>query len=35
MNGYKQINNVTGGMGAWAAAGLPMVDNAGQLLDKP
>ncbi len=30
MNGYQHIHNVTGGMNAWAAAGLPMVDNAGE-----
>ena len=30
MNGYTHINNVTGGMNAWTAAGLPMVDNAGE-----
>jgi rhodanese-related sulfurtransferase len=29
MNGYKNIYNVTGGMSAWASAGLPMVDNEG------
>lgn len=30
MNGYTHINNVTGGMNAWAAANLPMIDNAGE-----
>ncbi len=29
-NGFRRIRNVTGGMGAWAAAGLPMVDAAGE-----
>lgn len=34
MNGYRHIHNVTGGMNAWASAGLPMVDGAGQPLNK-
>jgi hydroxyacylglutathione hydrolase len=29
MSGYTRIHNVTGGMGAWHAAGLPMVDVEG------
>ena len=29
-NGFRRVRNVTGGMGAWAAAGLPMVDAAGE-----
>ena len=32
MNGYTHVNNVTGGMNAWAAAKLAMVDNAGELV---
>lgn len=29
-NGFRRVRNVTGGMGAWAAASLPMVDDAGK-----
>ena len=32
MNGFKHAHNVTGGMNAWAAAGLPMVDHIGNPL---
>ena len=28
--GYRKLRNVTGGMSAWAAAGLPMVDGNGR-----
>jgi len=34
MNGYKHIYNVTGGMTSWSAAGLPMVDGAGNVVTK-
>jgi hydroxyacylglutathione hydrolase len=30
--GFRRVRNVTGGMGAWAAAGLPVVDDAGEPL---
>ena len=29
-NGFRRVRNVAGGMGAWAAAGLPMVDATGE-----
>ena len=29
-NGFKNIYNITGGMNAWAAAGLPMIDAEGR-----
>ena len=29
-NGFRRVRNVTGGMGAWAAARLPMVNAAGE-----
>ena len=31
-HGYRHVHNVTGGMGAWTAAKLPMVDAAGRAL---
>ena len=35
MNGYKHIFNLTGGMSAWAASGLPMVDVQGRPVARP
>ena len=29
-NGFRRVRNITGGMNAWAAAGLPMVDGTGK-----
>lgn len=35
MNGFKHVHNVTGGMSAWAAAGLSMLDAHGSTVSKP
>lgn len=35
MKGYKNLYNVTGGMNAWSAAGLPMIDWEGVEVREP